>query len=212
MRSPIVPCAPGRGETAVARSGIQGNCRWPLLHCSCTAREALPAGRPHPECGSRTPRDNSLILVITGVEPGDPGRPCRSAWKSTCGCAVRGDRLSRVDTWTTQELSPPPRRRPPPVPPPAHVPSPGRPRGGRRDVDRSRRRGVARMTKPLVNRLIHPGGQTRRRGRRASPGRVGAHRPGPGFPNLCTSLGTTDRPVDRGHRPAAADDRLPSDR
>lgn len=81
----------------------------------------LPAGRPHPECGSRTPRENSLILVITGVEPGDRGRPRRSGPESTCGPAVRGDRAAVVDTWTTGPSSTVPRRRPRPVPLPPTV-------------------------------------------------------------------------------------------
>jgi hypothetical protein len=45
----------------------------------------LGAQRPHPECGSRNSRDNSLILVITRVEAGDRARPCRSARNGAVG-------------------------------------------------------------------------------------------------------------------------------
>src|SRR4051812_34705332 len=56
----IVPGAVARGETPARRS-------------------PLHAQLPHPDWGSRILRDNSFILVITGVEPGDRGPFRRSA-------------------------------------------------------------------------------------------------------------------------------------
>jgi hypothetical protein len=78
--------------------------------------ERSPAQRPHPEWGSRILRDNSLILVITGVEAGDGASLGCSGPESTCWPTVGGQRRSVVDTWTSRRLCTGVRRRPPPVP------------------------------------------------------------------------------------------------
>jgi len=59
---------------------------------------------PHPECGSRNSRDNSLILVITGVEAGERPPSPRSGSEWPCWPAVGGRRPPVVDTWTNRPL------------------------------------------------------------------------------------------------------------
>jgi hypothetical protein len=94
----------------------------PVLSLLCGQLERAEPELPHPECGSRNYRDNSLILVITGVEAGDPGRSRRSEPKRPCWPVVGGQRLPVVDTWTSRRLCTGSPRRPPSVPwlPPRH--------------------------------------------------------------------------------------------
>src|SRR3954454_429728 len=87
----------------------------------------LQARGPHPDWGSRKLRDNSFILVITAVDPGDDGPPRRSGPESTCWRIVGGEASPVVDTWTSRRPCTwrPCRPRAVPRPPPA--PSPARP-------------------------------------------------------------------------------------
>jgi hypothetical protein len=87
----------------------------PPLSCSGTS-EPPWAQRPHPECGSRILRDNSLILVITGVEAGDRTPSCCSGPESACWFIVGGQRFPVVDTWTRRRLCTGVAVSPPPVP------------------------------------------------------------------------------------------------
>ena len=125
------------------------------------------------------PRSLSLILVITGVEAGERGRPCRSAAVRGCWPGVGRRPSSCVDTWTTRPLCTVTGRRPRPLPVPPAGPSPPpaqpadvAPRGGARCPHRveTRRPGLgARWTVgPAVRR---PGGVPagQRAGRRLSP-------------------------------------------
>ena len=109
--------------------------RWAAAAHRCGS-SALGAQRPHPECGSRILRDNSLILVITGVEAGERAPSRRSAGEWPCWPVVGGQRLPVVDTWTDRRLctvtvaGP----RPVPCPPPARPQSvPSRSRASSRD-------------------------------------------------------------------------------
>ncbi len=119
----IVPVAMGPRATPVSRSGPS----WSLLprvqRPSGPAEEQtgrLP-GRdltadPYPDWGSRNFRDNSLILVITGVEAGERGPRRRSAAECPCWLAVGSRRLPVVDRWTSRRLCTGSSRRPPPLP------------------------------------------------------------------------------------------------
>ena len=92
----------------------------------------LAAQDPQPYWGSRNLRDNSLILVITGVEAGDGGPSRRSAGDRACAPDVGGQPRPVVDTWTSRRLCTvvPCRPRPVPCLPPARpqfVPRPAAP-------------------------------------------------------------------------------------
>jgi hypothetical protein len=81
----------------------------------------LGAQDPQPYWGWRILRDNSLILVITGVEAGDRAPSHRSAGDRACASAVGGQRRPVVDTWTSRRLCTVVVRRPrfvPCLPPP----------------------------------------------------------------------------------------------
>src|SRR6476620_10269669 len=99
----IVPAAVPPGETPSLdeRSPAPlGSCISALL----SSWRHLGAELPHPECGSRIHRDNSLILVITGVEAGERAPSPRSGAESPCWPIVGGQRLPVVDTWTNRRL------------------------------------------------------------------------------------------------------------
>jgi hypothetical protein len=137
-------------------------------------------------------RSLSLIFVITGVEAGDRGRSRRSDAKSTCWPTVGGQGCSCVDTWTSRRFCTPVAVSPPPVPRfpqarPQSVPrcdsGPAGPAlrrretAGQGDVERDP---SSRATLRLLRVVVTAGEQAER-----------------DLPSLCTSLGTTRRPVDR---------------
>jgi hypothetical protein len=115
----MVPAGAPAGETPSLRTPLLPLC----CHGAGTLRKRRPEHVPHPECGSRTFWNKSLILVITRVEAGDRGPSCR--WRPRCPCwpTVGGQRFIGVDTWTTRRLytdggvSPLPLPRLPPVRP-----------------------------------------------------------------------------------------------
>jgi hypothetical protein len=171
----MVPAGAPAGETPSPRTPLLPLC----CHGAGTLQKRCPEHVPHPECGSRTSWNKSLILVITGVEAGDRGSSCR--WRPRCPCwpTVGGQRIVGVDTWTTRRLytdggvSPLPLPRLPPVRP---QPSPGvrgHGRPNRPGRDHRRRSGHRHTAHP--RRSGHGRGSVR--GRRVAAARAG-RRPG----------------------------------
>jgi hypothetical protein len=124
-------------------------------------QKPLRADLPQPYWGSRILRDNSLILVITGVEAGDRTPPRRSAADRACAPDVGGQRRPVVDTWTSRRLCTGDVRRPRSVPaaPPARpqsVPRPADCRG--RDGVRAGRRGAGTRSAGLRRTVRTPRG------------------------------------------------------
>ena len=119
----IVPVAGGPRATPVSRSGpfrllLPRAPRPPMLSGTrfLGGPEPARAADPHPDWGSRILRDNSLILVITGVEAGDRSPSRRSVPDRACWPAVGSERLPVVDTWTTRRLCTGSPSRPPSLP------------------------------------------------------------------------------------------------
>ena len=182
-----------RGAVLIVPSGRD-------IEVTAALDQALAAQLPHPECGSRKPRSNYLILVITGVDPGDRGRPRRSVPKSTCWPTVGGQADSRVDTWTSRRPPTPAAVSPRPVPCLPQRPSPVRTQVR---VPGAVATGVRRARSGGTRRSGRQGGGIPRGGRSGGhvwPVVTAGERARRDLPNLCTSLGTTRRPVDRGHR------------
>jgi hypothetical protein len=209
-----VRTGPGGNRCPANGSARQGSrsCRTLLV---CCPHELL--GGPHGACQRAVPTQ-SAVQGSLGMTPSSSSS---QVWKLGTDPLRAGQRPSRhvgaLCVGTTAPVSTrgqlcgcqPTAAVVHPLSPPFHR---SVPRGCASDVDRGRRTGGAEVTKPLVNRLIHLGGQPRRRRCPAAPVPAAPHRGRAGFPNLCTSLGTTDRRVDRGHRPGTADGRLPSGR
>jgi len=173
-----------------------------------------PDRDPHPDWGSRKPRDISFILVITGVEAGENPRPRRSATRSTCWPVVGGRPRPVVDTWTSRRPCTRRRRRPRPVP----CLPPVRPQAVRRRSTGRRRphQGFCKTAgqRPELHRTAStvPAACARAAGGRSGEQCASVTRREPvrtRIPNLCTSLGTTSRRVDRSEpadRPSTAPD------
>jgi hypothetical protein len=138
----MVPAGAPVGETPSPTRSLLPLCCW----AAGTLEELRPEHVPHPECGSRTSSDKSLILVITRVEAGD--RACLRWWRPRWPCwpTVGGHRRGCVDTWTTRRLCTDGGRSPLALPwlPPVHPqasPWTGR---GLRGIAATERVGVAR--------------------------------------------------------------------
>ena len=172
----MVPAAAPVGETPSPTTLLLPLC----CHGAGTPQKQRPGHVPHPECGSRTPGDKYLILVITRVEAGDRGPSCRSEPSRPCWPLVGGQDRPVVDTWTTRRLytdivAPPlPLPGLPPVCP-QPLPPVGGPVAGKQRV-RYRRRSPIRRPEACFRRSGRSGAPERRRSgastkERCRPGR-----------------------------------------